>query len=388
MKIVYLTQLFYPIVYGGGEYEFYLWAKYFAKLGHDVHVITQKVLGAPDFEIIDGIKVHRVGKAIKYEGRLAVGALENLSYLYGAIKRGLSLSKDANVIHANTYTPAIAGSFIHKFSGKPYIVTIHDVYFAGRKDFWNSWSKQESMSKTNSILGPLIEKIVVKLPSTLIHTVSDASKSDIVNLGAKPEKIRIVPNGINLGDFKSKSIKEKQQIIFVGRLVFYKNLEVVISALANIKKVYPKIKLLIVGDGPHRKALEKLTADLNLKEDVIFKGRVSHAEKVILLHESLLAVQPSTVEGFGISIIEAFACGKPVVVSDVPPLSELVANGVNGYTAHPHKEEEWSRNILALIKNKSFAEKIGERNLADARKYSIEHTAKFMLEIYSSLFGK
>ena len=149
------------------------------------------------------------------------------------------------------------------------------------------------------------------------------------------------------------------QFIFVGRLVFYKNLEVAFKALAIAKKIEPKIKLIIVGDGPHKKKLEELSKKIGVDSNIEFRGYVGAVEKERLIASSSALVFPSLYEGFGIVILEAFAQKKPVLVSDVNPLSDIVTHKKTGYVINPHDENLWANYLLETIKNPNEATTMG-----------------------------
>ena len=240
MNILFFCQLYPPAIYGGGEYIFYQYAKELAKRGHNVLTIAQRLEGTSDFEIIDGIRVFRTGSSIKYHGILPVSMKRNSNYLISAIAKGMRIISKNNidVAHSNTYIPALAGCTCAQMFGKPHIVTFHDVYFLRRESFWGSWSAQSNSSALVSLAGSSVEKVLLKLPNTVYHTVSETTKEDLIY--SKVKDVTVIPDGIDLTDYRihTKIQKNKFQIVFIGRLVFYKNLDVIIKAL---KKVISKI---------------------------------------------------------------------------------------------------------------------------------------------------
>ena len=382
MKILYMSQLFYPLVYGGGEYAFYLWAREFAKRGHEIKVITQRVKGLPKKETIEGIEIHRVGKAIDYSNKLNLNFLDNITYVLSSAKLSLKLSKWADIIHANTYIPVIGGSVSYIIRKKPLIVSVHDVYLLGREKFWKNWSSQKGVSKLSSFLGPITEKFVLKLPKTINLTGSTASVRDLIDVGIDKKKIRRIPYAIELKDFGGKKLKTENFILCISRLVFYKNVEIVIKAMQK----FPDLKLVIVGDGPQKEELQKLASDSGISGNITFKGKISHEEKVKLFKKCLFLAQPSLVEGFGITIIEAFACEKPVLASRVAPMTELVKTEITGYTANPYDENEWAEKIEILARNKKLREQLGKNGRKFVEEnFTIEKIADSLEKLYSKL---
>ena len=388
MNILFFTQLFYPSLYGGGEYLFFLIAKELAKRGHSVHVIAQRLSGTGEFEQVEGINIHRVGSEINYAGTLPPTVGTNVRYLTSAVKKGRSIIIKENrngirgidIIHSNTYVPALAGYLCSKLYSLPHVITFHDVYQASDKKFWKNWtaSQHTNVPFYASSLSRIAEKIVLKLNPAVFHTVSEMSKEDLVNFGVKADKIMVIPNGLESSSYKRYSAGGGTDItsiehnaVFVGRLVFYKNIQTVIRAFRKVIEVVPNAKLIIIGDGPFKEELVKEAA--SIKENVIFTQRIPHDCKVKIIAESSFMVFPSLIEGFGIAIIEAFACKKPVLVSDIRPMSDIVKDNHSGFLISPFNEEEWANKMIYLFSNVEQQERMGENAYQEFRsKYEID----------------
>jgi glycosyltransferase involved in cell wall biosynthesis len=387
MNILFFCQLYPPAIYGGGEYIFFQYAKELAKRGHNVTTIAQRLNGTTDFEQIEGIKVFRTGSSIEYHGVLPVSMTRNSNYLISAISKGLSIiaKNQIDVIHSNTYIPALAGCICAQIFRKPHIVTFHDVYFLRRETFWGSWSSQSNSSGLVSLAGSSVEKLLLKLPNTVYHTVSETSKEDLIY--SKVKDVTVVPNGIDVSEYSIASeVKQDDfQIVFVGRLVFYKNLDTVIKAFKKVVLKIPKAKLVVIGDGPMRSQWTELVTSIGLNGHVTFAGNIPHNEKVRLLKQSSFLVFPSVVEGFGIVILEAFACNKPVLVSEVKPLTEIVENGVDGYVVPPFDAEAWADKIIDLL---SAPNKVAEMGINGRKKLEQNYTIPIVVDKLEELYSK
>ena len=389
MKILYFCQLYPPAICGGGEYIFYQFAKELARRGHKVFVITQRLKGMANYEKLSGISVYRVGPPIEYKGTLPPNLLENLGYIVSAVINGIALvlRNRIDIIHSNTYAPALAGQVCASLLGKPHIITVHDVYYIVSKDFWNKWASQASFGIFTAKLGSLIERIVLKLPANIIHTVSKTSEYDLKICGLR--KVTVISNGIALSDYDSVSVKKvnPHQAIYIGRLVFHKNLHTVIKAMKKVVAKIPDAKLVVVGDGPLIFSLKKLVMSLGISENVVFKGRVAHAKKVKLLKESSFLVFPSVVEGFGIVVLEAFACCKPVLVSAVRPMTDIVQDGVDGFFIAPFDVDMWASIMYEMFSNFEKVVKMGifGRKKIE-RKYTIQKSVEELEKLYTSLY--
>lgn len=389
MKILYLTQLYPPMLYGGGEYIFSKWAQEMASRGHTICVITQKVEGTKNYEVLNGVNVYRIPPEIDYRGSLySIGLTDNIGFLLGAIAKGRKIAKRFDLIHSNTFVPTLAGEVICRTLNLPHLATIHDVYLQTDREFWKKWSSQNEVSFLSKNIGYLFEKLILKLPFTKVHTVSQTSKKDLIKAGMQPEKIFVVPNGINREEYRISIKKKPFQICYIGRILFYKNLDTVIKAFKKMVSNQPLSKFVIAGKGPYEQNLKELTSRLGLEKNILFAGRISNREKLQLLAESQLMVQPSLVEGFGITVIESFCCGTPVLASNVMPLPELVKNGENGMTLPPFDENKWAEVLLEYLSNpqQCLTQGFNGKKLVED-KYTINKIVDQLESLYLKILG-
>ncbi len=356
MNVLLLSQ-FFSTTKGGGEYVFSTLAKMLVKNGHNVWIVTNKIQN----ESYDkNLNIIFVKPTIKYQGGLPPSFSDNIRYVVNAVIAGSKIIKknDIDIIHSNNFSPALAGSVLSSLFLIPHVMTVHDVFSLCGKNYWKKWGDQANVSKLNVMLAPFFEKFMVKLKHACVHTVSDASKDDLLKFGEK-KPIHVIHNSIDETLIVS-DVVNPLQFVYVGRLVFYKNLEVVIKAIGILKKTYQNIKMVIAGDGPHRKSLEELVDKLGLESNIEFLGYVSHDEKMRLISNSSAFVFPSLCEGFGIVILEAFSQKRPVLVSNIKPMSDIVNNEKNGFVLDPHDETVWAECILKLIKNPSETLEMGK----------------------------
>lgn len=382
MNILLLTQLFSRK--GGGEYIFSLIAKKMAQNNHQVWVVTNKIIGE-EYPVDDRVKIVFVPPALEYSGGLTPSALLHLRYLVNAVIEGLRIIKREKIdlLHSNSFAPALAGSILSYLTSKPHIITIHDVLSLCGKNYWKIWGDQTYMSPFSSFLPPLLDKLMVKLRCSCIHAVSEATRDDLIQLSAK-KTIHVIHNSIEESQPRNHEPINPLQFIYVGRLLFSKNLEVVIKGISIAKKNEPNIRLVIVGDGPHKKILQSLTSKLGLESNIEFKGQVSEDEKMRLIASSVALVFPSLCEGFGLVILEAFSQNKAVIVSDVRPSSDIVTHEVNGYVLNPYDGKAWADYFIRIIKNPEEAAKLGKNgNKLLKEKYDQDSMYKKVLSMYT-----
>lgn len=386
MKILYFTQLFYPSLFGGGEYVFFNWANELVKKGHQVFVITQRLENTKSYEVVNGIEIFRVGSPPKLIGTLPVGFGTNLSFFIFSILKGINLGRKTkfDLIHSNTYIPVISAQICSKFLHIPHIATVHDIYLTSKENFWKDWAAQEGISGFTKLMGPWLERRIAKTGVKLFHTVSETTKSDLEKLGVT-KKIIVIPNFVDLKHFERTAIEIKNQAIFVGRLVFYKNVEILIEAFKEVIKKIPDAKLVIVGEGPIKQGLLEKTKSLGLQDHIVFKGNVSEEEKISLIHQSRVLLNPSLVEGFGVVILEAFSCAKPVIVSDTMPLSDLVSHS-DGFVVNSSEPSQWANRIIELMSNPTNSEKMGKAGQQKVvTNYSLQKIIDDLIDLYSKV---
>ncbi|MGI0010404.1 MAG: glycosyltransferase family 4 protein, partial [Nitrosopumilaceae archaeon] len=285
-----------------------------------------------------------------------------------AILKGLQLIKKEKIelIHSNNFSPALVGSILSSLTVIPHITTIHDVFSLCGKGYWKMWGKQSNVSRLNVLLAPLFEKMTIRLKHHAIHTVSEATQDDLVKFGAS-KPIHIITPSIKMVKVKNTN-PNPVQFVYVGRLVFYKNVETLIRAISILKNSYPEIKLMIVGDGPYKEYLLNLTKQLGLEKNIEFCGYVSEEDKFKIISSSIAVVFPSLCEGFGIVILESFSCNRPVIVSNVKPLSDIIDDKKDGLVVESKDESKWAEAMTYFISNPQNALKMGEEG-----KKKLEH---------------
>jgi glycosyltransferase involved in cell wall biosynthesis len=388
MNILYITQWFSPIG-GGGEVVFYNLATGMACRGHNIEIVCAQSSHVSSYK-----KGRIVVNAVKPRLDIPPPTLsQNALFIIRAVLKGyqIVLKNKIEIIHVNNLASAIAGSILAKISNKPLITTVHDVFSTSSPSHWNHWTKQdEKISRITYLIAPIIEKIAIKMPTDIIHTVSNSSKDDLINFGAN-SKIEVIPNGVDLFSYPNNqsTIEYQNFVLFIGRLVFYKNLDVIIHSFKDVVMKLPGSKMYIVGEGPMRHKWEKMVSDMGLTQSIEFTGYVADEKKVELLSKCSALLLPSFVEGFGLVILESFAMSKPVLVADVKPASELVNDGIDGFILPVNNPTKWSEKVSYLLDNKEICRKMGiNARTKLERKYSLEFVIDNIESLYLSLLAK
>lgn len=216
-------------------------------------------------------------------------------------------------------------------------------------------------------------------------TVSESSRKDIWKLGLGGSGIEVAYPGVDLSAL-SPNAEEKSSVptvLYLGRLKYYKSVDVLIKAFKKVVEKAPEARLIIAGSGEEDANLKKTVRQLELEGKVEFKGKVSNEEKTNLLQRAWVLVNPSFMEGWGITTIEANACGTPVIASDVPGLRDSVKNGQTGYLARQGDISDFSEKIMNIISDKESRERMGQEGVKWAQNFDWNKTSNMFLSVIS-----
>lgn len=284
-----------------------------------------------------------------------------------------------DIVHLHfTYPPY---SFVTHLN-IPVIITVHGLSSVRVK---GSYPKSDYLN-LKFILYPYFEKKALRNASRVI-TVSQWAKEESDKLIGVDSKTVYIPNGVN---YKKYCNIEPMQIshpsiFFIGRLVKFKGVDILIKSLQIVKKVYPDIHLYIAGNGPQSRNLKSLSRDLNLDSSITFLSFLSEEDKLKMLKSADIFVVPSRIETFGIVILEALASGIPIVASNTGGIPQILDNGKYGLLAETENSEDLAQKIIALIKNKSLRDELSEKGKQRAKEYSWDNVAFRTTELYSSI---
>jgi len=178
--------------------------------------------------------------------------------------------------------------------------------------------------------------------------------------------ISVSRNGLDSDKFRDNKAKKTNDIFYVGRMISIKGIQYLIKSIVELKKEYLNIKVLLAGDGPHRKRLEKLSEKLNLKSNITFLRRITEEEKIHYYNISRISVFPSyDREGILITMLESSCCGTPVLTTTACSMKEFIKNGINGFMVQPKSSKAISDKIKYLFKNPELLEKTGNQSRKD-----------------------
>src|SRR3989344_1716514 len=398
MKRILVTATTFPRWKNDPEPSFvYDLSKRLAKR-YEVTVLVPHYPGAKEYEVIEGLKVHRFKYFIpKYE-RLCYdgGILPNLKkypiariqppFLVAAethaMKKLLKKNKYA-LIHAHWIIPQgwIAGK-IGKKRKIPVITTAHagDVFHSHSfflKPFWKSAIRNATYCTVNSTYtGKILKSITT------------------------PKRMDIIPMGVDLAQFSPRKRDPKlkrhhhaeQLLLSVGRLAEKKGLTYLMKAMPLVLKQYPKAKLLIIGDGPEKERLIKETKELGVDRSVAFIGKMPNKELPKYYASADIFIGPSIVtksgdtEGLGVVFLEALASGCAVIGSNVGGIPDIIKGGETGMLVPEQNPEALAKAIVLLLKDDALRAKTiakGQKHIV--AEYDWEKIAKRFSDMIEEL---
>ncbi len=242
---------------------------------------------------------------------------------------------------------------------------------------WNSFLAW-LYSKSNSIIYPS------KLAHTLLdHLTEQGKHSVIISNGVNKEDFKPMPTGDFHNRFNIPT--DTTNLVYVGRLFPEKSVDTLILAVPHIIKEHPKTHVIIVGGGYVREKLEDLVRLHDIGAHVSFLGLLSEVDKILAFNAGDIFVSPSFAELEGMTVLEAMACGKPIVIPNAKMNASthfVTDNGLLFETANP---KDLAEKILTLLKDEGLREMMGESSLQISTKYNIEESATHLENLYYKL---
>jgi glycosyltransferase involved in cell wall biosynthesis len=224
-----------------------------------------------------------------------------------------------------------------------------------------------------------------RLIFTTNYGLNEASKA--YNADIPEEKYSIVPCGIDIKKFRPLHVEESTDILFVGNLVPRKGLTYLLYAISAVKDELPWIKLTIASKDNAKKYMN-LSKKLEIFQNCEWIYNPSEQELVRLYNSCKIFILPSLFEGFGIVLLEAQACGKPVISSSVGGISEALMDGKTGFLIKPGDVATLSDFILKLLSNDQLREKMGKSAREFAEKFSWDKIATSIEHVYLKSLGR
>jgi len=368
-----LVNEFPPLPVGGAERQAERLSRYLAAQGLEITVLTRGGNDLPVSEKIDGDQVLRVKP-------IGPGKLKSLTFVIGAILTLWQQRSHYQVLHAHlAFGPAFAAALVGRILGKAVIVK-----------FGNSGAFGDIQVSQKTWRGRLRLALLRRWADALI-TLDAVMQAEVLSAGFANSQVRRMPNGIDAQSYlpcrdqharRAEIRPTELSLVYTGRLSPQKSLDTLLHAVALAVSQYAHMRLVIVGEGPERQALEKLTQDLGISNIVTFTGAVNDVNPYLSAAD--IFVLPSLAEGISNSLLEAMASGLACIATRVGGTPEVL--GTAGILIEPNDVERLATELLNLANNPSEIARMG--SLAYQRilnEYDFSSVGQRYLKLYEEL---
>lgn len=353
---------------GGAEVHLHEIFSRVVRMGHQVTLFCSSFEGASREEMIDGIRVIREG------GRYFFNFLVPLRYWNRFRREGYDVVLD-DMNKIPFFTPL--------YVQEPLAVIVH--HFFGAVIF------REAILPL-ALYVYLAERAGIaacrrRVPA---FAVSPSTRDELLRRGFRAARIEIVPNCVDHGRYRPTGIARSPTPLvgYMGRLKKYKSVDHLLRAFKLFRQSVPDARMVIIGEGDNRAELERSAGRLGISGAVQFSGFVSEEEKVRLLQEVWYLVNPSSVEGWGLTVIEANACGTAVIASDVPGLRDAIKDGETGML-YPYGDiGNLVEKMIRLARDSQLRERMGAAARAWAGSFDWERVAALTVQLLTKQTGQ
>jgi len=344
---------------GGAEAHLHEIFGRLAARGHEVTLLASGWRGAPPRVELDGIAVHRTGG--RYTFSLAAPRY---------FARHLRPCAWDVVVEDLNKVPLFTPLWT---TGAPVALVVHHLF--GATAFREA---SFPVAAATWLLERLMPRAFANVP---VVAVSRSTREDLVRRGMEAARIEVVHNGMDLRALVPPPDGRRfpePTAVYLGRLKRYKGVDLVLSAVAHLRRSGVPVRLLVGGRGDHEATLKALAAELELGEAVRFLGFVTEDQKKELFQRSWVHVLASPKEGWGISNLEAAACGTPTVASDSPGLRDSVVDGSTGFLV-PHGDVPGlAAAVGRVLADPDLRDRLGRQARAFAEAFSWDASTSAM----------
>lgn len=374
-QVSMITHYYYPYPGGGAERQAQRIAETLAALGWRMQVLTKHLKGLPKHETLNGVEVRRLWASTVPKTQ---SALLTLSFFYR-----LLLAPRGQVIHLNQlYREILPALVARRLRGSPIVVRLACGGAYG--DVARLLTKPD---------GKLMLRLARRADAMI--SLSQQITQELLEQGFDPARIVEIPNGVDIHRFRPVSAQERarlrrelhlpegQLVLYVGRLHYQKGLESLLRAWKDVSQSQPQAHLLLVGQGPEGEKLEKLAAELGLSASLHFPG---HVEPILpYMQASDVFVLPSFFEGLSNALLEALACGLPVVTTNIGGTCEVVRPEVDGLLIEPGDVPALADALGRVLGDAALAERLGA---AGRRRVETQYTSELAIARYAAVYAR
>lgn len=297
-----------------------------------------------------------VGRAVPVRGNGSVARISFGPQVGRAVARALRDARP-DVIHVHEPLVPSVGMHAVLAANAPVVATFHSN--VGRDRVGSVWFR---------IAVPFVRPVWSRLACRI--AVSEAARQSVCSRMGSGD-LRIIPNGVNVQRFASATpatLPAGRHLLFVGRLEERKGFPVAVEAFAQLALAHPDLRLLVIGDGPQRDAIDRLSPAARARVEML--GRIDDARLASCLRAADIYLGPALGgESFGIVLAEAMAAGRPIVASDIAGYRDVARHGQEALLVPPGDAAALAAAVARVLADPALARSLGERGLARAREF-------------------
>lgn len=304
----------------------------------------------------DGIKFHDFNEKIKYYNEMVVDQFD----------------PETDIIHCHDWITFEAGIELKERYNKPLVITVHSTEIDRSGNFFPQKYIMD------------IERRGIKYADRIIAVSEYTQKMIIKYYNADPKKIYVVHNGIDntFINMPQKSYDLYRNVLYFGRITTQKGPRFFLDAAYRVIKKFPDIKFTFAGTGDQEPEMRRITGELGINKNVIFRGFVSFNEQIYYYKNSDVFLLPAVSEPFGMSVIEAMSTGTPAIISYTTGVGEALHNV---FRSDYWDTELLSEYIISMLLHRGLRETMGINGQIEARKFTWESAAIKTMEVYRSI---
>lgn len=380
-RLCIVTHTFLPHV-GGIEIVTNEQSKRLLHKNYAPTVITNQI-GTPKHYVVDGVPVECY-RSLNTGFRLGIPYSIPTIGSFPTFTRKVKSSKIVHA-HGHPYLTSLIAGKLAKYYGKPFVLTQHNTFI----EYNNFFDQVELLNDL------AIGKQNLNAADKII-TISNATKDYVLRLGAKPEKVKVIYNGVDLARFRAINGKRQEMrkklgipsnaavVLTVRRLVYKNGIDTLLDCAKIAVNKNPNIVFLVVGKGPDLESVRMQIAQLGIQDKFRLAGFVSDADLPSYYNVGDLFVLPSkSGEGLPLVALEAMACGLPVVATDVGGIKEILLHDY-GKLVPPNQPEQLADAVLESAAV-DFSSRKGELRARIEERYSWESNVERLSQLYEEL---
>jgi glycogen synthase len=356
-------------------YDFFPWE---GGIGRHVYELQEQFKQFKDLELLifspckNNLSNHRPLCTISKK----IGKNVLFSLYLNIFIRCLICKYDLDIVHLQSGSGGIF--FLRKLKTKV-IVTTHTNNYLFQYRRFGKISKR--------FLAPL-EKYTYQIADRILSVSSYVKKNLISDYHIPPSKIRVVPNGVNFDTFYpiSQHSHDKKTILYVGRLYKGKGIEFLINAVELLVPDHPSVRLWVAGQGVFFKEIKAFIQGRTIRNHIIFLGWKDSKTLNQLYNEATVYVMPSIVEGFGMTLLEAMACGCPVIATDSGGAIDIICHNQNGLLIPYGNAKQLAASISRIMTDQEKREMLVKNGLKTIQDFRWEVIARKLYCIYADGF--